>query len=152
MASDLRTSTPLSARVRRACDEAAQQAATALDLPVGLLVLLGGDGLQVVGAHGLTTSPEQAATWPFLWNAMHGSGPLVVEDCSREPRVARRPQQAVPGVRCFAAVPVFSVRGGLGTGALGVAGPEPRRLPEHAVDALLRVRDALLHRVDVGVL
>lgn len=130
---------------------AAEDAARALDLPIGLVSVVLDEAQYFAGAHGLDGWLAMARGTPLEWsfcaNAVRSGEPFVVENAETHPAVRENPLVTHDGIRSYAGVPLVTSRGhALGT--LCVLGTRNRVFAPAELATLRALADAVIQRIE----
>jgi GAF domain-containing protein len=121
-------------------DRLVECAARMFDVPIALITLIDEHRQWFKARVGLEID-ETARNVSFCGHAIHGSGILVVEDASQDPRFADNPfVTGEPGVRFYAGAPLVSPRGHF-VGTLCIADFKPRQLEGAQLELLHTLRN-----------
>ncbi len=140
-----------SAEVDEVLQQTVDEAARALDLPIGLVTVVL-DEAQFFAAHrGLTGWMAQSrgtpVEWSFCANAVRSGEPFVVEDATTHPLVKHMPIVELDDVRCYAGIPLVTSTGHR-LGTLCVIGHEPRTFGEQELDVLRGLARKAVERIE----
>lgn len=136
-------------------DEILQQtvdeAASRLDLPIGLVSIVM-DTAQYFAAHrGLEGWLAQARGTPLEWsfcvNAVRSGEPFVVEDATTHPVVKDIPLVEHDGIRCYAGIPLVTSTGQT-VGTLCVIGHEARSFSGEDLELLRILAARAMRRIE----
>jgi GAF domain-containing protein len=125
--------------VRARLHELAQQAATALGQPVGLVTIVLDSAQYLAGMYGVEGWMAEVegtpVEWSFCAHAVRSGQPYVVEDALTDPEHADNPLVTVDHVRSYAGAPIFGADGHV-LGAVCALGPDPHHFARADLETL----------------
>lgn len=117
----------------------AREAATRLDLPLGMVNIVLDEAQYVAAHHGVAGWIGEAqgtpVEWAFCRFAVRDHAEFVVEDASTNDRVKDNPLVTEDGLQCYAGIPLITSRGHA-IGSFCVAGTETRTFDEPEMQVL----------------
>jgi GAF domain-containing protein len=127
------------AEIQAALDAITARAAEAFGLPISLVSIVLDSAQFFAGATGLggwlAETRGTPVEWAFCRNVVEGSDPFLVEDATKDERVAENPLVTQDGIRCYLGVPLKTAQGNR-LGSLCVIGVEPREFSEEEIARL----------------
>lgn len=128
-----------------------EEAAAALELPIGLVTIVLDEAQFFAAHHGVVGWMAEArgtpVEWSFCANAVRSGEPFVVEDAATHPLVKHMPIVELDNVRCYAGMPLVASTGHR-LGTLCVIGHEPRTFTEPELDLLRRLAKKAVDRIE----
>ncbi|HEX2553369.1 MAG TPA: AI-2E family transporter [Microvirga sp.] len=138
---------------KKELDEAAQQAAQAFAVPIGLVSLIDEEHQVMPGAAGLPPDLDAARRMPretsICGQVVAHEEVLVAEDVTEDPRFADNPLVLEKGIRFYAGAPLRNAAG-LVLGSLCIVDTKPRPFAEEDSRRLQEMADALMARIEQG--
>jgi len=127
------------------------EAARRLALPQAMVTVVLDQAQLFAAHHGIDGWLAEArgtpVEWSFCAQAVASGEPFVVEDATTHPLTRDNPLVAHEGIRCYAGIPLVSVRGHpLGT--LCVIGKEARTFGDADLDILHALSDQAVRRIE----
>jgi GAF domain-containing protein len=141
----------LSPEIDAILQETAEEAASRLDLPMGLVTVVLDEAQFFAAHHGLSgwmaESRGTPVEWSFCAHAVAGREPFVVEDATTHPVVRDNPLVMHENLRCYAGIPLVTSRGHA-IGTLCVAGTEARTFSAADLDELRGLAKKAVERIE----
>ncbi|HEX2078986.1 MAG TPA: GAF domain-containing protein [Longimicrobium sp.] len=140
-----------SQEVDEVLQQTVEEAARALELPIGLVTIVLDEAQLFAAHHGLTGWMAQSrgtpVEWSFCAHAVESGQPFVVEDAETHPLVRHMPVVELDNVRCYAGIPLVTSTGHR-LGTLCVIGHEPRAFAEQELDVLRGLAEKAVQRIE----
>jgi GAF domain-containing protein len=131
--------------------EVVQEAAAAMDLPIGMVTIVLDEAQFFAAHHGvegwMAQSRGTPVEWSFCAHAVQSGEPFVVEDATTHPLVKHMPIVELDNVRCYAGIPLVTSTGHR-LGTLCVIGHEPRTFGEQELDVLRGLARKAVERIE----
>jgi len=127
------------------------EAATRLDLPIGLVSIVLDEAQYFLAHRGLSGWLAEArgtpVEWSFCANAVQTGEPFVVEDATTHPLVKDIPLVHLDGVCCYAGIPLVTSRGHT-LGTLCVIGTRTRTFTAEDLDTLRELAHRAVEHIE----
>jgi GAF domain-containing protein len=131
--------------------EIAAEAAAHFGLPVALVSIVLDQAQYFRASHGLdgwmAATRGTPAEWSFCQHVVRSRAPFVVEDAQTHPLMQDSPLVRIEGVRCYAGVPLVTLRGHV-IGSFCVQGPDARSFTEYDLAQLHRYAKQVITRIE----
>jgi GAF domain-containing protein len=131
--------------------EIAAEAAAQFGLPVALVSIVLDQAQYFHASHGLegwmAATRGTPAEWSFCQHVVRNRAPFVVEDAQTHPLMQDSPLVRIEGVRCYAGVPLVTLRGHV-IGSFCVQGPDARTFTEYDLAQLHRYAKQVIARIE----
>jgi GAF domain-containing protein len=131
--------------------EIAAEAAAQFGLPVALVSIVLDQAQYFRASHGLdgwmAATRGTPAEWSFCQHVVRSRAPFVVEDAQTHPLMQDSPLVRIEGVRCYAGVPLVTLRGHV-IGSFCVQGPDARSFTEYDLAQLHRYAKQVITRIE----
>ncbi len=142
--------------LKASLDTFATEAASLLQLPIGVVSIVLGGAQLFAGSHGLdgTWLAEAGGTpveWSFCANAVRSGEPYVVEDAENDVLQSDNPLVLFDGIRSYAGAPLIT-RSGHALGACCTIGGEPREFTADEVKGLQGLAERIVLEIEGYVL
>lgn len=129
----------------------AKQAATELNMGIGLVTIVMDEAQKFAGSFGLEGWLKEAngtpVEWSFCANSVESKKAFIVEDATINPRVKDNPLVTQDGIRCYAGAPIITKNNEV-IGNFCVLGTSTREFSDEEIATLKRYAKQVSERLE----